>query len=221
MRLPIIIINFKAYRSAIGENAVNLAKICENVSKELDVEVAICVQAAGIYRISQATSIPVLAEHIDPDDFGSHTGDLIAEAAKENGAKGTLINHSEKRLRLDVIEKTIRRAKEVGLTTVVCANTPGEAAAIAQFKPDMIAIEPPELIGGDISVTTADPSIVSDSVNRVKEVADIPVLCGAGVKDGKDVKRALELGAQGVLVASGITKSDDPAAALKDMANGL
>jgi len=43
------------------------------------------------------------------------------------------------------------------------------------------------------------------------------VLCGAGVKTGKDVKRALELGAVGVLLASGVVKSKDPKKALQDL----
>jgi len=221
MKLPIIIINFKAYESAIGKRAEDLAMICTKVAEELDVSIAVCVQSAGIYRISQKTSIPVLAEHIDPVEFGSHTGNIIPEAVFENGASGTLINHSEKRLMLDVIARTIKRAREVGLSTVVCANTPDEAAAVAELNPDMIAIEPPELIGGEVSVTTADPAIVTESIERVKKVKDIPVLCGAGVKDGNDVKKALELGAKGVLVASGITKNPDPEKALRDMVSGL
>jgi len=221
MRLPIIIVNFKAYESAVGNKAQELVGICEKVSKEMDVSIAVCVQATDLFRISQITSIPVIAEHIDPVNYGSHTGAILPEAVLENGAKGTLINHSERRVTPDVIRATLGRARELGIYTIVCSKIPSEAAEVAGLNPDMIAIEPPELIGGDVSVTTADPSIVSDSVAQVKQKADIPVVCGAGVKDGNDVRKALELGASGVLVASGITRSDDPESALRDMAKGL
>ena len=86
----------------------------------------------------------------------------------------------------------------------------------------MIAVEPPQLIGGDISVTTADPSIVSDSVEIVKKIdSGIEVLCGAGVKNGADVAAALDLGASGVLLASGVTKANDPKAVLNDLVSSI
>ena len=105
---------------------------------------------------------------------------------------------------------------------MVCANTVEDAKALAEFAPDYIAVEPPELIGGDISVTTADPSIVKDTVQAVKAVdPNVRVLCGAGVKNGKDVSAALSLGADGVLLASGVVKAQDPRAVLEDLVSGL
>lgn len=93
---------------------------------------------------------------------------------------------------------------------------------MASFSPRFIAVEPPELIGGDISVTTANPRIVSDTVDAVKSVdGRISVLCGAGVKTGKDVRAAIDLGADGVLLASGVVKHKDPRSALLDLVSGL
>jgi len=93
---------------------------------------------------------------------------------------------------------------------------------LAELNPTFIAVEPPELIGGDISVTTADPAIVSDTVAAVKAVnPSVRVLCGAGVKNGKDVAKALELGAEGVLLASGVTKAKDVHAVLADLVASL
>ena len=93
---------------------------------------------------------------------------------------------------------------------------------MAAFAPDFIAVEPPELIGGDVSVTKANPFIIEDTVNSVKDVnKKISVLCGAGVKTGEDVAKALELGADGVLLASGVVKSKDPKATLLDLIKHL
>ncbi len=222
MQTPIIIVNFKTYDSAYGERAVALAKICEKVAKETGHHIAVAVAAPDIYRIANEVSIPVLAQHVDSVKFGSHTGYILPEDVKEEGAVGTLINHSEHRVDIKKLEKYIERAQESHLIVVACAKDSVEAKAIAAMEPDFIAVEPPELIGGDISVSKHDPEIISDTVANVKFVNDkIPVLVGAGVKDAEDVKIALELGAKGILIASGITKSSDPEKALKELVEGI
>jgi triosephosphate isomerase len=213
-----IITNFKTYESATGENAVKLAKIHQEVAKKTGADIRIAVQAVDIARVAKAVKIPVFAEHVDYVDFGGNTGSILPEAVKCAGAEGTLLNHSEKRLDRETLKKTIERCKEIGLTTVVCAATPKEGASFLEFKPDYIAVEPPELIGGDISVSTAKPEIIK---NAVKLIGGGKLLVGAGVKNGKDVKIAIKLGAKGVLLASGVTKAKDPKAVLMDLASGL
>lgn len=219
LELPVLIVNFKAYETSIGEKAVELAKLCEEVADQMKVSIAVAVQSPDIHAVSSAVSIPVFAQHVDPDEFGSHTGSVLAEDVKENGAAGTLLNHSEHRLRIDVIEDSIKKAKEAGLITVVCANDPDVGKAISTFEPDFVAVEPPELIGGDVSVAEADPEVVTESVMKID--SGHKVIVGAGVKHASDVKKSLELGAVGVLVASGVTKADDPKQAVADLAKGL
>lgn len=207
---PIIIINFKTYEQATGSNAVALAKICEEVAKEKNADIRVAVQAADIYHVSQKVSIPVYAEHIDPIDPGRNTGFLLPEDAKDNGAIGTLLNHSEHRLPDDVLTASVEQARGAGLKVLICAATAKEGAAHATLKPEFIAVEPPELIGGKISVSSAKPELISEAVKMI----DAPVLVGAGVHTGEDVKIAMELGAKGVLLASGVTKAEDPKAVL-------
>ncbi|MBU1446265.1 triose-phosphate isomerase [Patescibacteria group bacterium] len=218
MELPVIIVNFKAYESAVGEKAVELAKIHETVSRETGVTFAVCVQAVDLQAVVNAVSIPVFAQHIDPISFGSGTGHVLPEAVKAAGAYGTLLNHAERQIPENVIEESIKRAKELGIATVVCANTPEMGARLAKYNPDFIAVEPPELIGGEISVSTAQPEVVKKAVDLI---GDGKVLVGAGVKNGEDVKIAIELGAVGVLLASGVTKAVDPYSVLKDLAKGI
>ena len=175
-----------------------------------------------IKECSDNISIPVFAEHIDPIKPGSHTGWILPEAVKSVGAVGSLINHSEHRLNLADIDFCISRAKELDLDQIVCSNNILTSKAIATLSPNFLAVEPPELIGGDISVTTANPDIVSGSVNAVKDIDDdVKVLCGAGVKNGVDVARAIELGSVGVLLASGIIKSKNKEKIIRDLISEL
>jgi len=219
MKLPIIITNFKAYERAYGRRALELAKIHEKVAKETGVNFVVAVQHTDIAFISSEVSIPVFAQHIDPISFGAGTGRILPEAVKEAGAKGTLINHSEYRVAdISRIKKKIDRAEEVDLVTVVCAESLIEAEAFAKLNADFVAIEPPELIGGDISVSKANPDIIRDAV---KSIGRDRVIVGAGIKTGEDVRIALKLGACGILLASGITKSEDPEMVLRDLVKGI
>ncbi len=220
--MGIIVINFKTYEQATGEQAVKLAKICEKVAKETKQNIIIAVQNLDLFHVSSQVSIPVYAEHIDPVKYGSNTGKDLPEAIVSNGATGVLINHSEDKEELVDIENNIKRAKSVGLKTIVCAPTANQSEAIAALEPDYVAVEPPELIGGDVSVSKAQPELLTDTVNKVHSVnKKLPVLCGAGVKDHEDVRIAMKLGCEGILVASGITKAKDPEKALNDLIKGM
>ncbi len=221
-RTPMIILNFKTYAESTGEAALKLAKIAEAVSRKTKVNIAVAPQATDIERIARAVSLSVFAQHIDPVTFGSHTGHVLAEAVKEAGAVGSLINHSERRLPFNEIEGSVKRAKEVGLLSVVCADVPEAAASAAALKPEIVAIEPPELIGSGIPVSKAQPSIVSRTVELAKKAnPKIVILCGAGITRGEDVAAALKLGTEGVLLASGVVKAKDPYSALLDLAKAI
>ena len=192
LKTPVIVLNVKTYSEATGNKALEIAKLMDKISKETGASMAIAVQAIDITKCVENVSIPVWAEHIDPIKPGSHTGWTLPEAIKNAGAIGTLINHSEHRLILADVDTCINRVKELGLDHIVCSNNVSTSKAIAAFSPNFVAVEPPELIGGDISVTTADPDIISSSVKAVKSVDEnVNVLCGAGVKNGKDVDMAI------------------------------
>ncbi len=222
LKTPTIVLNVKTYAEATGVKALEIAQLMNKISDEIGASMAIAVQATDISRCVAEVKIPVFAEHIDPIVPGSHTGWTLPESVRDAGAVGTLINHSEHRLKLADIDFCVTRAKELNLDHIVCTNNISTSKAAAALSPNFIAVEPPELIGGDISVTTADPGIVSGSVKTVKDVdKNIKVLCGAGVKNGKDVGKAIELGAEGVLLASGIVKAKDKESVIRDLASGL
>ncbi len=213
LRTPTILVNFKTYSEATGQRAVELARKAEKVSKETGACIAVAPQFADIALTAKTVEIPVFAQHIDPITPGGYTGHVLAESVKEAGAVGTLINHSERQIKLSDIDTAIRLAKEKGLVSCVCA-------AVAALKPDIVSVEPPELIGTGIAVSKAQPEVITDTVKLVRRVnAEVTILCGAGISRGEDVAAALKLGTQGVLVASGIVKAKDPYSMLREFAD--
>ncbi len=222
LQVPIIIVNYKTYAEATGKKAVKLSKIAEKVRLESGVNVGVAPQFTDITSIADAVSIPVFAQHIDPITPGSFTGHILLESVKEAGAVGTLINHSERRLKLFEIDAIVTKTRESGLVSVVCTNNAGVSAAAAALKPDMIAVEPPELIGTGIPVSKAKPEVVSGTVELVKRInPKVVTLCGAGITTGEDVAAALKLGTKGVLVASGVVKAKDPRKVLMEFSEAI
>ena len=220
IQTPIIIVNFKAYSEATGKKAIELAKRAEKASRETGAHIVVAPQFADIAGVAEAVEIPVFAQHIDAVCPGAFTGHVLAESVKEAGAVGTLINHSERQLKLADVDAIIRHANERGLTSCVCTSNPAISAAVAYLHPDIISIEPPELIGTGIAVSKAQPEAVTNTIKLVRRVNDNAViLCGAGISHGEDVSVALKLGAQGVLVASGIVKAKDPYIVLREFAD--
>lgn len=215
-------INFKTYKESTGELGLKLAKICDDTAKEYKLDIFIAPQVSDIYRISKNVKIPVFAQHIDAISYGSNTGHVLAEAIKEAGASGSLINHSEKRLTLADIEFCVRKLKELSMSSIVCSNNIETTKAIAALEPDFVAIEPPELIGSGIPVSKAQPDIVSNAVDAAREVSKkVKILCGAGISTWEDLKAAIDLGTDGVLLASGIVKAKDQKNALLNLIGPL
>ncbi len=215
-RPPIIIINFKTYEEATGERAVRLARICGRVATKYQKRIIIAPQFTDIYRIAResSASTPVFAQHID-DGIGKFTGTVSPLAVREAGAVGTLLNHSERRLPIEDIGKRIKAAKAQGLMSLCFADSIEESLKIAAYGPEMIAYEPPELVGTGISVSTARPSQITDFVKKV--TPKVRRLVGAGISNAGDVRKALELGADGWGVSSAFTKAKDPEKALTEL----
>ncbi len=220
MTRPLVVVNLKTYEAAHGASAEQLARAIASV--ETDARVVVAVSAfdlAGV--VAAAPELEVWCQHLDPVGFGSFTGWLHPSTAVERGASGTLINHAEHKVSIEHVAMLLDTVPE-GFTVCACAADIEEARALTALQPDFVAVEPPELIGGDISVTTADPSIVSGTAAAVREISEeVGILCGAGVKNGADVAAAIELGTVGVLLASGVTKADDPTAVMTDLVSSL
>lgn len=222
LKTPAVIINYKVYSEVEGTKALHLSRICQRVAEEQKVSIALCPPMPTLALIAEAVDVPVFSQNVDPRKPGSGTGYVTPSEIASVGAYGTLINHSEHKQASADVGTCVGMCHELNLCTCVCADTVDIAVELAGFKPDFIAVEPPELIGGDVSVTTANPDIVENTVKSVKAVSkNTMVLCGAGVKNGNDVRTAIDLGANGVLLASGVVKSKNPESVIRDLVSKL
>lgn len=214
-----IFVNFKTYDASSTKKATSLAHKACDVSNDLKVEIIVCPQAVDLKEVVEVSDHEVWAQHVDYFERGRATGWFPAEVAKEVGAKGTLLNHSEHKLDFDILQKTVKRCKEVGLKTLIFADSLEEAKKVSQLKPDWIGYEPPELVGSKTtSVARSKPDVIE---KIVKALPETKILVGAGVKDQEDVRVSLERGAKAVGVASAVVLSDNPEAVLQDLASGF
>lgn len=193
-----------------GERSIELSKVSEQVSDNTEADIMIAPPQSSLSQVCSTVKTPVISQHVDFSKPGSTTGFVVPELIKSYGAVGSLINHSEHRIdSLDTIRELVSVLKNLKMISIVCARTPEEAGTIANFNPDFIAIEPPELIGSGKAVSKENPTIVTNSISAVAEKSkNSQVICGAGIVDKADVESALRLGAKGILVASGIIKAD-------------
>jgi triosephosphate isomerase len=204
---PIIIINFKTYKQ--GKKAVKLAKELKRVDKSI----IIGVQASDVYGISKATKLKVYSEHVDYFEPGRNTGYIIPEAVKKDGATGTFLNHSEHKLKFDILKKTVKRCKKIGLKTAIFASSLNEAKKIKILTPDYLIYEPPELVAGKISVSMAKPGLIKKIAKELK----YPFLVGAGVHSRKDLEIAMKFGARGIALSNAIVNAKSPSNILKKL----
>lgn len=210
----VIVVNFKTYKEATGYKAIDLARICKKIDLETGVRIVAVPQIADL-RNCVETGVECWVQHVDPADQGKYTGWITREDVEEAGARGTLLNHSEHRLDPDTLRKTMDMIREYAFEACICVAIPEEATMAAGLGPNYIAYEPPELIGSkDKSVASEKPEIIGQVVRSV----EVPVLIGAGVHSGEDVRVGRQMGARGILLATDIVLAEDPEKELRDLA---
>lgn len=218
MDLPVLVINFKTYVEARGSKGLELAKLSESIANQFGANIIVVPQVVDMIGIANEVNIPVFSQHLDHKKPGSATGHIEVSALQEGGIQGTLLNHSERRLEISTLEESIHLSSSHGLKSIVCAGTINLSSAVSSFNPWAVAMEPPELIGGDVSVTSR-PQAVKDTVSAVASInPSILPLTGAGVKTAEHLGTAIELGSKGVLLASGIVKAKDQKSVIEEMA---
>lgn len=206
--LPRIVVNLKNYEQGIALNGFDLVKILDEVACEYGVEIGVAVNVVDIkdFLRLKLKMTQIWGQYVDEVGEGANTGSVNSEYLSELGMAGSLLNHSEKRIGFSKLSKTVEKLDGLGVFSLVCTEGIEEGSGLAAMWPDAIAFEPPELIGGNVSVSSAKPELIKEIVNEL----EIPVFVGAGIKTDKDVLKSLELGAYGVLVASGIVKAEEP-----------
>ena len=222
MPSPLILVNLKTYKEGMGNRAHQITTAAQLVAKESGVTIGIAPSYIDLHPLCHHFTVPIYAQHVDGFEPGAHTGHVTADSIKLAGAAGSLVNHSERRLTLAEIEGSVRALQAQKLIAIVCSNNEMTSAASAALAPEYVAIEPPELIGSGVSVSKANPEIIKRSVALVHEVnPKTKVLTGAGIQSGECVKIAVDLGTDGVLLASSVVKAQDPGAVLRDLVSKL
>jgi triosephosphate isomerase len=217
----LFIINYKNYDEIAGKKAAELALIADKIAKKHRIKIAIAPPHHLLGSIRNYSG-PVLAQHVDNVKMGSATGFVIPELLKKSKISGSLINHSEHRIPQNDIKELVRRLKELRMISVVCVKDMPEAAKYAKLNPTYIAIEPPELIGTGRAVSTERPELITKAAQTVRAAKNsTKLLCGAGIVTGEDVKKAMELGSSGILVASGIVKAKSWNKTIEEFAKGM
>ena len=218
IKAPFFEIGPKAY--LYGDDVIALAKAADAASEKYGVDIIFTTPVAEISRVKAATKhIHVFAPHMDPLRPGRGLADILPESLVAAGAEGVMLNHCEKPLTLAVLKETIARAKEVGLTTIVCADSMAEAGMIAMLHPDIIVAEPSELIGTGVSVGPEYVQAATDAVKRVDP--EILVLTAAGIAGGQDVYDTIIAGADATGSSSGVAKAADRAAMVDEMISAV
>ena len=213
-----IIVSLKTYEQSSGDQVIDLCQKIKKVSQDTGVTIFPCAQAFDIRRIHQEVGIDVWAQHLDPIDPDRHSGWLAPHSAKLAGASGTVINHAEHAVPFDVIQKTVAKCQQHDLKTLVITDTIALTKKVIALKPDYLAFERPDLIGGEVSMIDAEPEQIKEVI---KLAGDIPVIIGAGIRTGAQAKKTVKLGGVGVILASAVVKAADQEAALRDLASGF
>jgi triosephosphate isomerase (TIM) len=216
-----IIVNCKNYPEVLGDGAVLLGQAVAAVSGH-GIEAIIAPPTPMLSTVSSSTKARVFSQDVGTKTGDKTTGAVLPEAVRAAGAVGTILNHSESRKDPAALAKLVPRLSGLGLDACVCAKTSQEAARLSRLRPRYVAIEPPELIGTGVAVSRAKPDLIRRTVAAVRRAGyEGGILCGAGIVTGEDVKRAVELGSDGVLVASSVVKARDWGSRVRELADSL
>ncbi|MGC8506574.1 MAG: triose-phosphate isomerase [Thermoplasmata archaeon] len=215
-----LIVNLKHYENSTGKQAESFITSLAARIKRDDVKVSFAVGPYDLRIKSTFANEDIIAQHVDPNPQGPFTGKISMEFLAKNGISSSLLNHSENRVGGRIIQDTVTKARKIGFEIILCLESIDEIRNFITIKPTYVAYEPPELIGGNISVSKSKPEIISEASDICLK-NNCELIVGAGIKTAEDVSKSIELGASGILVASGIVLSKDPLGSLNSLIKAL
>lgn len=218
IRTPFLVVNPKSY--LYGKLSLDLALAADKIAKETGIEMFFTCPFADIRYISEnTTNVIVTAQHMESLKPGRGMGHVLPESLKEAGAKAVFLNHAENPMTVAQLSKTIERARELDIKTIVCADSVSEAVALSKFNPDIILAEPTELIG---TGKTADNSYVIETTEKIREMSpNTLVMIASGVTTAEDVYNVIKLGADGTGGTNGILGAPDPKKRIEEWAEAM
>jgi triosephosphate isomerase len=212
-----IFLSLKTYKEATGQAVINLLSSVKKVSQETGIPIISIAQPTDIYRIKNELDIEVWAQHIDPIDPGKNTGWISPYSVKQAGATGIIINHSEHKLKEEVIIATIKKARQYDLKILLIGQTVEMVTRFDSYEIDYLSFEKEDLIASPISMIDQQEEVIKDLVKIIKH----PLIIGAGINDGEDTKKTKAVGAVGVLMATYFVTAPDPEQKLRELAQGF
>jgi len=212
-----IFLALKTYKETTGNSVISMLSSVKKVSEESGIPIIAVAQAVDIYRIKKELDIEVWAQHVDPIDPGKNTGWLSPYSVVRAGAGGVLINHSEHKLDMETIVKTAAKAKEYGLRTLLIGHKPEQVLELDKLDVDYVSYEKEDLIAGSVSMIDQQEKEIRELAGKLKH----PLIIGAGIQDGEDTKKTVEVGAKGVLMATYFVKAKSHEEKLRDLVNGF
>ena len=217
-----IFVNYKAFEESSGEKAVFLTKTIEDVVRETQIKIIPAVQVIDAEVVVSSTTLEVWVQHVDPVNYGPHTGWTLPEEVARAGVSGVFLNHSEHKFNdFSALATANEKAMQAGLKTLIFADSIQELKNVVNLKPTFVAYEPPEFIGStDTSVAKAQPEIISQAAEIARSGGE-PLIVGAGVSSMEDIRKSLELGAAGVAISTAVVKSSDPRSKLLELVEGF
>lgn len=205
-----------------GKTLVKMAKGLEKLAKKYKVNVVLDIPDTEIYNVAKNVNskyVHVYSQHMDSIPVGKGMGRTLPEALKEAGAVGVMLNHAEHKLTIDEIEKAIKRADELGLATMVCADSVEEVKAIAKLAPNILVAEPTELIG---TGKPADKEYVDEVIKVIKEInPNVKPFPSAGISKGEDCYNIIKAGSSASGCSSAIAKAENPLKLAEEMISAV
>lgn len=218
-----IILNFKNYPQYqdgnLDEILVQVQQTMKNMPDKADKLVIAPAIADLRYIKNKFSDLNVIAPHVDIHAAGPFTGWTVATHLVALGLEHSLLNHSEHRVWSDQIGEYVQSVQTRGLKLIVCCENIHEAKFLLDFQPYAIAFEDRELIGSGNSITTARQAETEEFINLVKGKS--LAIIGAGVAGASDIKAAMKMGADGVLLASAFAKAENKVKFLSEVMGAL
>lgn len=198
---------------------IDITKDVRRVIEESGIKNGICAV------ISPHTTCSVFFEEFchdyneDGDEFLQEDLNNVLAKIKEAGAEALFLNHAENPKTVSDLYATIKRAKELDMITVVCADSTVEAKAVACMDPDIVLAEPTDLIG---TGQVADDSYTIETVKALNAInPNVLVMIASGVSTAEDCYNVVKLGADGTGATSGILNEPSPAQRVREMAEAI
>jgi triosephosphate isomerase len=162
IKAPFLIVNPKSY--LYGEKSLQLALAADRAAGQYGIDVFFTCPYSDLRLIKEHTKHLILtAQHMDSLVPGRGMGYVLPEALRDAGVEAVFLNHAEHPLTVNELYKTMKRAKETGIATIVCADSVAEGIALSRLHPTIILCEPTDLIGvGKI----ADDSYITDATEK-------------------------------------------------------